>query len=662
MAFWKDSPKNTRTLDSYGLATNYGGGATVPREFYELEQGVVLDIVLDEKHLVITGGDPIHSKIDPDRWPEDLEGNPPAKTDVDYSWIGRALVRPLNSEKLTDKDQLIWAYPIEANISDYPLINETVILTRQGDKLYYHRKLNYHNWPNNNLDFAVEGQTSGRSNNVLFSTTPLTGRMESKTNYKGDSGFHGYAGQYFFANNKIRAIKRWEGDLTIESRHGQNIIFKAFDKTRGNDTGDPKYPDYKNAGNPMIIIRNRQRKLLKEGQTLKLQHSPNPATMVGTKHEKNVGGYLEENINHDGSSIYITCGQTISEWVTTCYKRMWHDEKDEEVAKFKGASSFTYPKLKGDQIVINSDRLILSSRYDETFHYSKKRYAIVTDNEYTVDAHQQMVFNTHTKIVLNSPAIYLGQYDATNEPVLLGQTSVNWLYELCNWLLKHTHWYHHSHVDAGKESPEQTQLPVQVQELIALRDRLHKLMSRRVYVVGGGLEAGQDGASIPEGTPPVKITIYDSGAGAPGGFKGQNYRLSAAQANAKYGGAVNDAFGPNGSASDTPPTQAQQAQADATKTPATQNEEQKVQELQNMSKDQQQQIAKGAGCGGRRARQTGIYTPKSGSNIPPPDPEEVKKWDDRIALLKKAGIEEKDDLPPSDVNVEDWKTVVAGFQ
>lgn len=659
MSYWKDSPKNTRTLDSFGLATNHAGGATAPREFYELELGVVLDIVLDEKHPIITGGDPIHSKIDPDRWPEDLTGAPPSKDDVDYSWIGRALVRPLNSEKLTDKDQLIWAYPIEANISDYPLINETVILGRFGDKLYYMRKLNYHNWPNNNLDFAIEGQTSGRSNNVLFTKTPLTGRKETKTNYKGDSGFHGYAGQYFFGNNKIRAIKRWEGDLTIESRHGQNIIFKAFDKNRANDTGDPKLPDYKDSGNPMIIIRNRQRKLLKEGEPLKLQHSPNPATVIGTKHEKNVGGYLEENINHDGSSIYITCGQTISEWVTTCYKRMFYDEKGEEVAKFKGESSFKYPKLKGEQIVINTDRLILSSRYDETFHYAKKRYAIVTDNEYTVDAHQQIVLTTHTKTVFNSPAIYLGEYNATNEPVLLGQTTVNWLYELCNWLLKHTHWYKHSHEDAGKESPSQTQLPVQAQELIKLRDKLHTLMSRRVYVVGGGLEAGQDGASIPEGTPPVKIDVK-SGAGAPGGFKGQNYRLSAAAANAKYGGAVEGAFGDNGVASDTPPTQAEQQQAQATQTPVTQNEEQKIQELQNMPKDQQQQVAKAAGCGGRRARKEGIYKPKPGESAVTSSAE-VKKWDDRIALLKKAGIEEKDTNPPPDVNVEDWKTVVDGW-
>jgi hypothetical protein len=527
MAYWKSSSKNTRPLDSYGVATNHTAGQSGNREFHELEAGVVLDIVLDLKHPIFTGAHSQQTKIDVKHWPLDLTDSPPAEGDPDLSWMGRALIRPLVSGQIIKKDQLRWAYPMESNVSEYPLINETVMLLEQDGKLYYTRKLNFRNWANNNLDFTIEGGITGQSNMELFSNSPYTGRMETNTDWKADSGYHGYAGKYYWGSHKMRTLRRFEGDILLESRFGSCVLMKAFDKNRGNDVGDPKLPDYKNSGNAMLILRNRQRKLKKVGQTLSLEHSPNPATIVGTVEEKNVGGNLEENINHDGSSMYMTSGMTISEWVTTCYKRMWHDTKDEEVSKFKGSSGFTYPTLNGDQIVINSDRLILSSRYAETFHYSKKRYAIVTDNEYTVDAHQQMVFTTHTKTVFNSPAIYLGQYDATNEPVLLGQTTVNWLYELCNWLLAHTHWHKHSHEDAGKESPSQTQTPVQVQQLIALRDKLHKLMSRRVYVVGGGLEAGQDGASIPEGTPPVKITVYDSGAGAPGGFKGQNYRPSA---------------------------------------------------------------------------------------------------------------------------------------
>lgn len=521
MSYWKNNSKNTRTLDNFGLATSHTKGGSAPIEFYERELGVVLDIILDDKHPLFQAVGKLQSQIDADRWPADLEENPPSPTDKDLSWIGRALVRPLVSEKLTDKDQLLWAYPLEANLSEYPLINETVVLELHDGQLYYTRKVNYHNWPNNSLDFSIETSTSGRSNNQLFTDSPLTGTKESKTNFKADSGFHGFAGKYFVANNKIRTIKRFEGDMLVESRFGQTIHLTAYDSNRSNDVGDPKHRDYTDGGNPMIIIRNRQRPLVKQGQKL-IPHKKLPA-IVGTEQEKNTGGFLEENINHDGSTIAITSGLTISQYVTTCYKKMFGD--GEETGKFQGKTDFKTPIFSGDQIVINTDRLVLSSRYGETLHYSKKRYGIVTDNEYSVDAHQQIVLTTNTKMVINAPAIYLGEYDQTNEPALMGQTTVNILYEICNWLLAHTHVHHHSHVDAGKESPSTTQLPVQVQQLIAIRDKLHTCLSRRVFVTGGGLAPGQNGGTITDGTTPVKIST-GNGAGLPGGWKGANHRTS----------------------------------------------------------------------------------------------------------------------------------------
>ncbi len=656
MSYWKDAPKNTRKLDSFGVATSHTAAQGGNREFYEVEMGVVLDIVLDLKHPVFTGTHLYRHTIDTKRWPVDLTDAPPAEGDPDLSWVGRALVRPLVSGKLTEKDQLKWAHPLDNNFSEYPLINETVALIEQGGTLYYTRKLNYHNWPNNNLDFTVEESVTGKGNTILFGKGPYTGKMESKTNWKGDKGYHGFAGQYFYANPKVRAVRRWEGDMVVECRHGSSIIMKAFDKNRGNDAGDPKLPDYKNSGNPMLILRNRQRKLLKEGEPLSLQHSPNPCTVVGTKEEKNVGGNLEENINHDGSSVYMTCGLTESEWKTTCFKRMFHDEKDEEVAKFKGPSSFVYPNpMKGDQIVVNTDRLVLSSRYEEILAYSKKRFGICTDNEFTVDAHQQMVLTTHTKIVLNSPAIYLGEYDKTDEPVLLGQTTVNLLWDFLEMFKQHVHKHEHSHVDAGDPSPRMTQEPTNpfIQQATALQVRLKSLLSRRVYVTGGGFSPGQNGASIPEGTPPVKIDV-GSGAGAPGGFKGQSHRIGAAEAAATYGGAVSSTFGPGGPASDSPPP------GSPPNTPPP-NEEQKVEALKALPAAEKAAVAKGGGCGGRAARKEGIFAPKDGST-PVTSSAEVAKWDERNALLAKAGIVETDTNPPPDVNVDDWKTVVAGFK
>jgi len=524
MSHWNTNNKNIRSNDKFGL-THKSAGNAVQLEFYELELGIVLDVILDDKHPFIIDGSPVFTKIDVDRWPASIYNTPALPTDVNYSIIGRVLVRPLVSGKKTPKDSLIWAYPLESNLSEYPLINETVVLSTFNHKTYYSRKVNYHNWANNNLDFSVD--LDSPKNTILFTDAPLTGKEKSDTNWKSEAGYSGYAGKYFVANNKIRNLQRFEGDLNIESRFGQSIHFSAYDENRNNDVGDLTLADYSNnGGNPMLLIRNRQRKILKDGEALSLNHSPNPATIIGTSIEKNVGGYIPENINHDGSSIHITSGLTISKWVTTCYKKMFGN--GEEVSKFNGTTSFVYPSLNKDQVIINSDRLIFSSRYGELFQYSKKRFGIVTDNEYTVDAHDQIVFTTNVKTVINSPAIYLGEYDQTNEPALLGQTTVNWLYELCNWMLEHIHQYKHGHENpsAGNANPDQSQTVIQpqLQQLIALRATLKTLMSKRVFITGGGFASGQNGASITEGSTPTKIDV-GSGVGVPGGWNGQNYRV-----------------------------------------------------------------------------------------------------------------------------------------
>ena len=254
----------------------------------------------------------------------------------------------------------------------------------------------------------------------------------------------GALGRYFVANKNIRAIKKYEGDTVIESRFGQSIRFSAYDSNRDNDTGTIEYRDYYNkvknsytnipsgGGNPMILIRNRQRPI-KNNLT-----------------ESNPGGFVTEDINEDGSSIHITSGLTQSPFISTVSKRIFQSPDviplENPAFSPKGSTKFVFPnKLTGDQIVINTDRLILSSKAEETFHFSKKRYAIATDDEYTVDAENQIVITSNTKTVLNSPVIFLGEYNQTNEPAVLGQTLVDWLYDLCNWLLDHKHGNNHIH-------------------------------------------------------------------------------------------------------------------------------------------------------------------------------------------------------------------------
>jgi hypothetical protein len=97
------------------------------------------------------------------------------------------------------------------------------------------------------------------------------------------------------------------------------------------------------------------------------------------------------------------------------------------------------------------------------------------------------------------------------------------------------HPHPHTHPRSGNATPEntrdanpdQTQIPVQQIKLQLLRDNLHKTLSRRVFVTGGGYAPGSNGVK-PAGSggeckDPIKINTV-TGAGVVGDFKGRNRR------------------------------------------------------------------------------------------------------------------------------------------
>jgi len=514
---------------------------------------VVVDVISTQLHVKLQ--DQSKPMVNPQHLPLNYKNEPASIKDVDYSYLGRAKIRILSQEKKTPKEKLPWAIPLDQTITQYPLVNELVVVQKVGDTYYYSKPFNKNNFPNN-LDYSVETVYSedGKSAVPFY----YDGERQTYTAAPIYSKYNnlGYAGEYFIQNPFIRNVVKYEGDTTIESRFGQSIRFSAYDDNRLIDktnlyasyTVSDKLVNSKGGGygNPMIIIRNRQRNISQDKDTPGV-HRKLPRIPKITEKEKNFGGQIEEDINNDGSTIAITSGATTSKFVTSVYKSIFGVSVDkqptEEQIKFnpENSTTFVYPILSGDQIVINSDRIVMQSRLAETIHFSKARYAISTDSEYTVDANDQIVLSTNRLTCLNSPQIFLGQYGETNEPVLLGQTTVDWLYDLCNWLLDHVHWYHHvhpyphSHPDAGGESPgitvdanpDQTQIPVQQIKLQLLRDSLHKSLSRRVFVTGGGYAPGSNGVK-PIGSEgdcknPVEINTV-TGQGVVGDFKGRNRR------------------------------------------------------------------------------------------------------------------------------------------
>jgi hypothetical protein len=130
----------------------------------------------------------------------------------------------------------------------------------------------------------------------------------------------------------------YEGDKVLQSRFGQSIRFSA-------------YNNEEKEFSPTIIIRNRQ-------------NDTNDS-------EKLEGDLLEENIVEDGSTIVLSSEK---------YELPFVPGTEKNPIKLTNTLYFESPdKLDGDQILINSGRIIISSKESEMMFFSKGNYSFVSD-------------------------------------------------------------------------------------------------------------------------------------------------------------------------------------------------------------------------------------------------------------------------------------------
>mgnify|MGYP001175958949 CR=1 FL=1 len=305
----KQNKSNTRETLKSELTTSRKTHLNKPDEsfFYELEAGVVVDVIRDETHPIFKNQKP---KIERSTWPDgynDVSANAKPSDILDYSWIGRVKVRMINSQEQTPIQNLDWVTPIETGIFEYPLVNEVVIISSYMGRFYYTRRLNTRNFINNSADFQHEhrygmkaGVTAKESPGSLSGALNKSNLWPDSNQYGGEDGSKPYLGKYYKVNNKIRPLKHFEGDTIIQSRHGSSIRFGCFENDPSIDEGTSlgygeSYAE--NLGNPSILIRNRQRKT--------------------TDTERPFQYNILENINEDGSSIELTSGRTVSKFVPT---------------------------------------------------------------------------------------------------------------------------------------------------------------------------------------------------------------------------------------------------------------------------------------------------------------------------------------------------------
>lgn len=287
--------------------------------------GIVYDVVLDDTHPII-------------------KENP-----ILISHIGGVRIR-LSTDISSDENSLVFAFPANADLKSLPTKNEEVkVFIHSG--IYFYERFSNNVSINTSADISTISTVFKPVNNTPTDRTTdyrrvsNTGIPQSSTTEDSDN-FE--LGKYFDEVETLHRLKMYEGDTLIESRFGQSIRFSAYNNPR-------------NTFSPTLIIRN--------GENIQSQ--------------RDLGEFqsTEEDVNRDGSIIVFgSNGYTIPFIPGTV--------SDNGVSDFetKPNSFQNYPtNLNGDQILLNSGRIILSSKSGEMLFFSKRNYGFISDGSLSID-------------------------------------------------------------------------------------------------------------------------------------------------------------------------------------------------------------------------------------------------------------------------------------
>ena len=420
------------------VGPTYGGaGAAMPDEnFFELEEAEVTQVVLKPGDVGYMKG-----------------------TDV-----GKIKARYVNSEQNVHTNDLKWAWPINTNFRCYPIVGEIVVMAEYLGKRYYMHTVNRRGSVNNNI-------MPGLSVNRMSGLTKKGNSKEYQSNAASGGGAKlptsdiiNKIYKSFVPNNSILPTTANPGDLVIDGKFGQSIRMSAAGK------GDEQYKS------PAMYFR--------VGQRLSSDDPTGFLTKMG------FGKPLTENINDDGTSLYMTTNEkimlvsaTAKDTSNTLHSVSWK-------TPVKG-KSVTVPNFwEGKQIILNSDRLIFNSRNDEMFFSSLGVTYFCTSSWFLSDAMKGHVFNTKGQTVIrnekntiiNSPKIFLGVKDEAKpkliegklEHLVLGETLKGILEDLIDAITKAQYIN-----GAGPASLNPANLP----KFMSIKNKLKKILSKQNFTM-----------------------------------------------------------------------------------------------------------------------------------------------------------------------------------
>ena len=389
----------------------------------EVFKGVVTDVILDETNTLVTEGI------------------------VGLGKVGHISFIPMNKGSVEGDGGDNFAAPMDKNFNTLPIKNEKVDIfnTKTG---YFYRRSNDNVTPNIDTspslisDFfkRFEEKENEKSD---YQSTSNTGIANKSTS---DSGEDNKLGEVFEdKQNDIHPLRYYEGDSLIESRFGQSLRFSGYNNEEGTLS-------------PTIILRNR------ENDT--------------SQNDTEFGSTTTEDVNRDGSTIVLSSADFKLDFQPGVI-----DDGGSSNFEQKPNSFNDYPsELTGDQILINSGRIILSAKDSEMIFYSKGNYGFISDSSLSIDNKGGMVVNTDDDVLFvtngsnytiesEQGEIHLGN-GGSEEPLVLGDTLVDLLNELCSELQVMNH-----PTPAGPSGP-----PVNAAKFAAIASKLNTILSKKNFV------------------------------------------------------------------------------------------------------------------------------------------------------------------------------------
>ena len=303
---------------------------------------------------------------------EDQLEESPINDEPDYKLIGAIRFRKIYSQQNLSDDQLMIAYPLNLNIVDFPVRGETVFIQKIYDKFYYTDRVNIYNNPNNS---SAIGSSQKFNVGKIKKSKKTLDTAESGVVEDTSSTSDVFLGEYFRPNFNIRSLIPNEGDTLIQGRFGNTIRLGSVDNA------------------PTIKLR--------AGQISDFEKFDEGDALIEELSEKAINTSLEENINLDASSMWMTTDETVSLTPATL--------EDPNIYPTEVAPA----EFSGKQIILNSGRLIFNSKESGILGFSNGPIDFSTLNSFGVAAKQDLN--------LYSPTIVIGREDKTKNISLLGK-------------------------------------------------------------------------------------------------------------------------------------------------------------------------------------------------------------------------------------------------